>query len=421
MDEFFDLFIAEVRKKLPKYLKSWDSEVQQLTVPNRPIKPRGGQAKAGGVDGGVGVVNLANGHQVLLARAAAVGPNFVEREFVVDVATVDSNSLKWTYLITVEALAGYRAVTRSGVDILFMDGSLYAKTMRLVHNLILTREFQNLYYVPEFAAALHALAKLIEVAQERGVKLVFVSKDNNFKLLKEHLLFEKLYERHRDPLFHRGTLWHSILWIRKFRKELLEFYKRHKWDYQTSQTLELVIRQSVTDSQLLKRWLPPGHYTVPMVVGGCDAYLNYKNLNSVEKLAAAAADRLEDASIFRLRESRQTVVEVVRDALRGLPKVYFFYVKLGDDNPLLVEMPAVGTKMFDNTPLKAFYPSADVDDVTSALRQYYKNSIHYNTWLWYAHSIASLKSSQLKEYSVYISKFLNGVGVARRVKMWSGL
>jgi len=186
--------------------------------------------------------------------------------------------------------------------------------------------------------------------------------------------------------------------------------------------MALLVTQSVTDSELLTGLLPPRHYTVPMLVGGCDAYMNYKGINTVDRLVKAAEERLEDSLIFRLKDSfGSDVVGRIREALEAVPKVYFFYVRLSDDAPLLVELPAEGAKMFDGSPVKAFYPAAQVDDVVGMLAEQYRDPIHYNTWLWYAHAVASFKAGQLAEYAVYLKKMAEEVGVARRVKMAWGL
>jgi NurA domain. len=208
-----------------------------------------------------------------------------------------------------------------------------------------------------------------------------------------------------------------------FRKELIELYKAaRRHDYQTARLLALLVTQSVTDSEMLSSLLPPGHYTVPMLVGGCDAYMNYKGLNTVDKLVKAAEERLEDSLIFRLKDAfAQDVVGRIRESLEAIPKVYFFYVKFRDDAPLLVELPAEGTKMFDGSPVKAFYPAARVDDIVGMLAEQYRDSIHYNTWLWYAHTVASFKTSHLAEYAVYLKKMAEEVAVARRVKLAWGL
>ncbi|MEZ0319137.1 MAG: DNA double-strand break repair nuclease NurA [Pyrobaculum sp.] len=428
VDHFFDLFITTAGKKLAEYANKrseWEfSEDLGLDVLKRRIEQGVIKARAAGVDGGIGMVRLSNGHQVVLARAAAVGPDFVEREFLVDVAAVDSPSLPWAYLVMAESLAGIRALEKYGVDYLLMDGSLYAKAIRLIHNLILTREFQNLYYVPELAAALNTLSRLLTRAEELGASVVFVSKDYSFKLVKEHLLFEKLAARYREHVFQKGLAWYSILWIRRFRKELVEFYKKaRRGDYEGARLLSLLIAQTVTDAELLDRLLPEGYYTVPMLVGGCDAYINYKGIATVDKLIKAAEDRVEDSLIFRLRDRYNSdVISLIREALERLPKVYFFYVKLGrDDKPLLVDMPAWGTKMFDGAAVKAFYPAADVGEAASLLASQYKDPAHYNTWLWYAHNIATLKSGQLAEYAVYLKKMVENVGVSRRLRLAWGL
>ncbi|MEM1663959.1 MAG: DNA double-strand break repair nuclease NurA [Pyrobaculum sp.] len=428
MDYFFDEFIKTADKKLREYLLEYSNKSYPLDyladrLLSRRFEIRDPGLRVGAVDGGIGLVKLSNGHEVILARAAAVGFDFIEKEFLVEVATVDSSSLPWAYLITVESLAGIKAIEKHGVDVLLIDGSLYAKVMRLVHNLILAREFQNLYYIPEHAAALYMLAKLLRVAEERGARLIFVSKDYSFRILKEHLVFEKLYERRRDYLFQSGLQWYSVLWIREFRKRIVDLYREiRSVDYESALLLALLVTQSITDAELLKRLLPSGHYTVPMAVGACDAYINYKKLSTVDKLVRAAESRFEDTLIFRLRDSfNLNFSALVREALENIPKVYMSYVRLGEEAPLLAEVPAVGSKMFDGTSVKAFSVSKDLGEEAGLLAAQYKNSVHYNVWLWYAHEIARFKSGQLAEYAVYIKKMAEGVGLARRLRLQWGV
>lgn len=118
-----------------------------------------------------------------------------------------------------------------------------------------------------------------------------MSKDHSFKLLKEHVVFEKLAERHRDHVFQKGLFWYSVLWIRRFRKELIELYKTARRQGLPSREADGASCDPVCDGlRLLTALLPPGHYTVPMLVGGCDAYMNYKGLNTVDKLVKAAEE-----------------------------------------------------------------------------------------------------------------------------------
>jgi hypothetical protein len=430
VDYFFDEFMSQVSRKLRKYLASsleqeYPIEMLAGRLPALGVRAPRESPETAGVDGGAVTVKLSNGHHVVLARAAAVGPDFIEREFLVDIAIADSPPLLWAYLITVESLAGLKAIEKHDIKVLLADGSLYVRVTKLVRSLAISREFQSLYHAPELARALLSLSRLLTSAQRRGVRLVFVSKDSSLRLLKEHAIFEKLSEKYRDGVFARGLLWYSVLWLRKYRRELIDFYKAaQSLDRESARLVSLLLSQSITDSELLARLLPAGSYTAPMLLGCCDAHLNYRGLTAAERLSEAAAERLRDSAAFRPQgDGAAGMAEALREALEAVPKLYLLYIKLNDsDTPLLVEVPAYGSRMFDGTPAKAFCLTAGVGDVAGILAQQYRDPVHYNTWLWYAHVIASFSSRQISEYVAYIRRVAASadMDVARRVRMALG-
>ncbi len=421
------MFIREARGKISKYVdyrrsdRSYGFLLSMIPVEEAPAAVTDAPAVA--VDGGIGIVELDNGHKILLARAAAVGKGLLKREFVTDVLTVDSTAASWAYLILTESLVGMAALDEGGFDYLLMDGSLYAKSVMLIHNLILTKEFQSIFYIPEMILALFSLTELLKRAEEAGVRAVFVSKDSKFKILKEYAAFEALRGKADDFIVDRGLSWYSIMWLRKFRRAIFSAYQKLRGDPEAALALDALFKQSVTDPAVLAG-MKARAYTTPMLLGACDAYMSYKGLTSVGKLMDAVEDRVEDAMAFRGESSAPDYLDMAYRALSSMPKVLFFYLKPSElSEPLLVEMPLPRSKMFDGAPVKAFYPQASVDDVVSLLLAQYKDEAHYNYWLWYAHEVASFKRSQLAEYAVYIKQMLRGAGVstARRVKMAMGL
>ncbi len=429
MDHFFDLFVQEAMGRIAKYAEhqrsgpSLDFLLSRIPVERAPEAER--DLPAAAVDGGIGIVELDNGHKILLARAAAVGRGVLKREFLADVLAVNSSAVSWAYLIMAESLAASAAVEEGGFDYLLMDGSLYAKAIMLIHNLILTREFQSIFYVPEMIAALYALAHMLEKAEEAGIKTVFVSKDSRFKVLKEYAAFDILRGRLDEYIVERGLGWYSVMWLRRFRRAIFSAYQRLRGDGEARAALDALFRQSAADPVVLRR-MEGRSYTTPMLLGACDAYMSYKGLTSVPRLLDAVEDRVEDALAFRGEQmgSAADYLDKARRALSTLPKVLMFYLKPAQGSePLLVETPLPNSKMFDGAPVKAFYPQASADDVVSLLLAQYKDEAHYNYWLWYAHNVASFKSGQLAEYATYIKQMLRGAGVAvaRRVKIALGL
>lgn len=427
MDHFFDLFIREARRKIDKYVeyqrsgRSFSFLLSMIPIEEAPEAST--DAPTAAVDGGIGVVELDNGHKILLARAAAVGGGLLKREFIADVLTVDSAAASWAYLILAESLAGVAALEEGGFDYLLMDGSLYAKAIMLIHNLILTREFQSIFYVPEMIMALFSLTELLKKAEEAGVRVVFVSKDSRFKILKEYVAFEALRGKIDDFIVDKGLSWYSVMWLRRFRRAIFSAYQRLKGDPEAAPALDALFKQSVTDAVVLAG-MKARAYTTPMLLGACDAYMSYKGLTSVSKLMDAVEDRVEDAMAFRGESSTSDYLRMAHEALSSVPKVILFYLKPSESSePLLVETPLARSRMFDGASVKAFYPQASVDDAVSLLLAQYKDEAHYNYWLWYAHEVASFKRSQLAEYAVYIKQMLKGAGVsmARRIKMAMGL
>lgn len=427
MDHFFDLFMRGAKAKISKYAEyqrlSSSFDFLRARIPVQEAPEGELDAPAVAVDGGIGLVELENGHKIVLARAAAVGRGLLKREFLVDVLTVDSSAVSWAYLAMAESLAAAAALEEGGFDYLLMDGSLYAKAIMLIHNLILTREFQSIFYIPEMIAALYSLAELLAKAEGAGVKAVFVSKDSRFKVLKEHAAFEALLGKLDGYIVERGLRWYSVMWLRRFRRAIFSAYQRLRDDPEARSALDALFKQSVADPVVLGG-MEARSYTTPMLLGACDAYMSFKGLTTVARLMEAVEDRVEDAMAFRGEASAFDYLDMARRALSLLPKILMFYLKPSErSEPLLVEVPMWGTRMFDGASVKAFYPQASVDDVVSLLLAQYRDEAHYNYWLWYAHEVASFKSSQLAEYAVYLKQMLRGSGVsmARRVKMAMGL
>jgi len=421
-DAFLDIFLRELEVKLgkvgPLLEKRGDVDVIKDVANSYKLWQEVGECcveeRVVAVDGGIGSIRLANGHEVVVARAAAVSSNGpTARDLVVDILPLESPDIKRAYLMMVESeLASEVLEEYSGVKYLLLDGSYYARIISILHNLILTREFVDLFYIPELTISLYSISNLIEKARSKGVKLVFVSKDSRFRMLKEHVLFSYLMDVAPNDVVRKGLALYSVLWLKKYRRELRNLLRRGR----IAHIVELILRFSITDQTFVDRMAKilgvDRGYTIPLYVGLVDAYVNEKGLNSVDAIVRASSRRIEDSLMFRRGEKIDDYESMVEKAVRRLPKALLTYVKpSADDSPMLVEELVLDQPLLDGNAVKGFMPTAEVEDVICLLLCHYKTSIHYNTWLWLAHTYAKLKGSSLAEYAVYVRKKLKDLGL----------
>ncbi len=432
-DAFLDIFMRELRERVKGGMGIADpvdgrvlSDIRRL-CPLREAR-RTGTGKTGkvvAVDGGIGTLKLRSGHDILIARAAAVSPLYGSpiRELLIDVALTEGTTVKGVYLGIVEAMAALRALDGGeGIDVLLVDGSLYTRILRALHGLVLSRDFHLLYLAPELSLLLYLTYKLLEKAHRGGVRTLFVSKDTRMRALKELLLFTVLSERLDDEVVDVGRRYYSVLWIRKYRRRLFELLASSLESGRTymSSLLGLVLNHSVTDPTLVSH-MASGRtvYTPPLFVGGVDAYVKYRGLSSPTSLLRAVRARIEDAALLRRYDDGavDSLLELVGRAIRGIPAVYMWYLVPRGDSPLMVEQPAFGTPMFGTERLE-LRVEMDMAEEAEMLMAHYKGPTHYNAWLWLAHRYAALSRADLMEYAAYIGAATGTSVYGRRLKMF---
>lgn len=430
------MFLRELERKLQKasshLFKGGSLDVIRSVASSyrlwRELEGRCTCERVVAVDGGVGSVRLVSGHEIVIARAVAVssGGEMV-RDLVVDILPFESVNIKRAYLSMIESDLAARVMDEVGkVKYLLLDGSYYARVISLLHNLILTREFVNLFYIPELTISLYSIANLLEKARLKGVKLVFVSKDDKFRMLKEHVLFTHLSNLVFNEVVRKGLTLYSVLWLKKYRKGLRSLLTSGS----VAHVVELILRFSISDKSFVDNMarilgVAKG-YTMPLYVGLVDAYINEKGLNDVGAIVKAASRRIEDSLMFRRGERADNYTSMIEKAVRKLSKTVMTYVKpSAEDSPMLIETPVLDQPLFDGNVVKGFMPVADLEDVVGLLLCHYRTSIHYNTWLWLAHEYATLRSSSLVEYAVYIREKMRELGLEhltdRRMRLGLGI
>ncbi|WP_069807301.1 DNA double-strand break repair nuclease NurA [Vulcanisaeta thermophila] len=383
--------------------------------------------RAVAVDGGVQELDFRNGASLVIVRAIAI--NNVgkppTKDVIVKLSPVYAPALRWVLLTHVESSVAMKALEDGGYEFLLMDGSLYAKVTALIHELILTKGFLDLYFVPDVVDALERIYQLLVKARELGVKVMFVSKDTELKVFKDYVLFKTLKELilNEGPLgnidkevidiLNRGIEWHSVVWIRNYRKRLLDLAGNYNGSHRdlVRMGIRVILSQSVSDINVLEELAKVQGVglgiTRKLLIGAMDAYLNSKSLTNIDRLLRLINDRVEDSLGLRSVDeggelNPSDYIRRVRRVLEEMPRILMFYVKPSkNDTPILVEVPYYEWPMFDQrVPWKLFFDKVDVSDHVNLLLSMYRDSIHYNKLLWLAHEYANFGSDQFLEYAI---------------------
>ncbi|WP_054857498.1 DNA double-strand break repair nuclease NurA [Vulcanisaeta sp. JCM 16159] len=400
------------------------SDIKDLWKP-LPVLNRTSDAKAVAVDGGVRELELRDGSAIVIARAIAVNNAGEQptRDVIVNWVPVFTPSIKWVLLSYIESEVALRAITGGRYNFLLLDGSLYAKITALIHELILTKGFLDLYYIPEVIRALESLYNLLDRARELGVNIIFVAKDSKLKIFKDYILFKALKEiilsdapfinvsKELLDVLNRGIDWYSIVWIRNYRNKLLSLAKNYNGVHKDLIRIgiRMVLSQSISDVILLEE-LARGQgirigTTRRLLIGAMDAYLNHKSLTQVDNLLKFIKDRIEDSEGLRTVDDYGNLdiadeLNRVRRVLVNFPRIVMTYVKFHEsDSPITVEIPYYDWPMFNQgVPWKLFYDKIDINDHLNLLMSMYRDPIHYNKLLWLAHEYANFGEDQFLEY-----------------------
>ena len=450
-DLFYDLFIKEfesIRNKIENSISKDNSgmlrkitsrhEFKDIWKKINSIKELNDIAVAA-IDGGIRTLKFSDGTEIIITRAISV--NNLGYRPIRTVKTkylpVPSNIATWITLLNSEIEAAFETIFQifSRIEnqekyILF-DGSLYVRITGLIHELMLTRGFLDLYYIPEIIETLGKLSQLLNLCKKHNVNIIFISKTSGLKLFKDHLVFTMLRDIVKEnlpflklnndiiDLLTKGIEWYSIVWLRTYRKKLVELIRNYEGPESelVKQGIKLVLCQSITDVNILDQLahllnIDKG-ISRRLLVGVIDAYLNARNLVNVESLVKMIKDRLEDSLILRSVEERfensiSEYLSFIKSGLETLPRILVMYVKFSkNDSPILIEIPVFKWYFFDDKiPPKLFYDTYDIWDIIYLLNSLYKGPYHYNKLLWLAHEYVTFTDNQFDEYVAYTIKCL---------------
>ncbi|ABW02434.1 DNA double-strand break repair nuclease NurA [Caldivirga maquilingensis] len=418
-DIFMDLLIKELNSitsevmGIENNLIGLDNDVNKLWI---KINASGSFTRAVAVDGGLQEVKLSNGYSISMARAIAVNNMGAEPIRVVKASLFPESSPGGILTMGIlEVEAALRAINEYGdLRFILMDGSLFAKILEALHIILLGRNIGEIYAIPEAVNLVNATSRLINEAGKRGVRVLFISKDNSLRVYKEYLILRRLSESRNTrlrELANHGLNYYSVTWSRVLRTRFFKLMKSLSVS-EESQLIGMLLNQSVSDSIILSsslRRINLNHGIVkPMVIsGGLSPRLSRLTESDLESLIER---RLNESLIMRGIKPR-----LDSSTLINLPQVALTYVAVSrDDSPILVEIPVRDGGFLQRPRVRDPVYISELIEVSGPIINDYVDPIRYNGLLTLAHVYANFTVNQLSEYMAMLQSKL-GLRFSRRI------
>ena len=418
-DIFTDLLIKELNSVsrdivgIENNLIGLDDAVSKLWI---RVNASGSFMKAAAIDGGLQEVKLSNGYSLSMARAIAVNNLGMEPIRAVKVSLFPESSPGGILTMSVlEVEVALRAINEyGGLRFILMDGSLFAKILEALHIILLGRNIGEIYAIPEAVNLVNSIHRLINEAVKRGIKLLFISKDNSLRVYKEYLILKKLSESRSTrlrELANEALNYYSVIWSRVLRTRFFKLMKNLNVS-EESQLIGILLNQSVSDSIILSsslRKINLNHGMVkPMIIsGGLSPRLSKLTESDLDSLIEK---RLNESLILRgIKPSLEP------STLINLPQVALTYVAASrDDSPILVELPIMGGGFLKKPKIRDPVIINELIEVSGPIINDYVDPIRYNGLLTLAHVYANFTINQLSEYIAMLQNKL-GLRFSRRI------
>lgn len=434
-DWFYDLVVGQV-ERVAEEVESWRStnvadliEDKSWFIPGLPGFYR--SAGVAAVDGGSASEPLHGGGALYVARSIAIGPSGAvsARKLFMGAARFRSGA----FLDFLRSIAEYEVALEvveelKPGDYLLMDGSLTATLYRLLYRasrLVTGRGRLDLGELEADALSFRLIGlvgRLMDRVRARGVRLVYVSKDFSFRVLKEFVLLRELYrafgcESGVSALCsYVSENMHA--YPARGRERLLELLPRIE---RYRPVAEALLNTAYRDSAFIDDVAAgrPG-WSQPMVLGVLHPTVrdSLNAMGPVGMLEYAAAK----VELFSGRKVDDDVLAEALDYVVRLPSVNVVYLKPGSvDHPLMIEYPYWDYPITRYFRRKLREPDLLDEEVVSVIRMGYKGQGFYNTWLVRAHLLAKVRGHHMKSYVSLVESALASRGVrlplARRVAM----
>jgi len=422
-DWFLDLFTSEAEKLLEQLASQRPRELGVQAywwVPGLPEAP-GEPPPVAAVDGGGGVIGVQGGGAVYVARAYGYVEGG-EPERLLELRFYPARDSR--VLDALRTWLEHRVATRLALrlppgSLLLMDGSLwvtvtaaFTAVAKLASGAV--QSLAEVYTGVLSGYALAEIALLAHRASERGVTVLYVSKDHGFRALKEKVLLDAVASSSRavEPLVSSALDWYPV--TRGDRLRLLE--ARRLLPQEARQLLDAALDQSYRDQAFIAdtagrapgySWLlrlpPPRRLHRLVAQRGARGILEAA-VDRAEQLLAPGDEALEELRGLASRAAR---------ALEELPCSRMLYIRPAPGDPLLLaeEPGAPGTYLAPGRALEE--PRGRVMDAVAALARHYAGPDYYNVPLVAAHLNASLDSRQLASYT----RLLESLAAARGLRL----
>lgn len=425
-DWFFDLLIKETGKIIEE-LRQWryNNIVDHITDTswyNRFLpQPYRSKPRFAAVDGGSISEPLLGGGALLIARAIAIGPDggISSRRLRVKASRFRSSA----FLDFMRSILEYEVAMdvldrlKPG-DYLLMDGSLLATLYRIFTRIARIASGRSRLNIGEIEAdmlglkLLPLIAELLENANSKSVRVLYVSKDFSFRILKEHILLrelDRLYECESNP---------SPLCI--YVRENMNTYPAKRRELLLSVLHRLGVYRSIGEALLNTTYRDqafvddiashtPG-FTSPLVTGLLHTFVQRVfSSYGIRGIIDIIASRLE---IYFGEKLDDSLLNEITKAIRSLPAVNIVYLKpRASDPPIMIEYPYWDEYFITRDTRYLREPGVLDEEAIGFVASEYKSIAYYNTWLIRAHSLVRIKRDHIRSYIRFLENSLAQEGV----------
>jgi len=256
------------------------------------------------------------------------------------------------------------------------------------------------------------LWKLVSMAAEAGIRILFVSKDSGYRSFKEAVLLRLLARRAEEAgleelaeMAERGSESYPL---GRLREKLLAWRKRV--DGELRALLDMALDLGYRDVLFINDYTNglPG-YTLPLElsIGGLYG-------SSIERPAVNLCKRVEEYIGGREAENCRGLLEDAIVAYENLPATRMIYVRLAPrEDPLLVE--TLGETRLAGEGRRLARLEEGEESMLGVLVAGYAGPRFYNKWLVAAHEAATMRSEQMVLYVKLFDALARSRGVNLRL------